>query len=115
MYQCGICLEHPVDKITLNCGHYYCSQCIKVWQKRKNTCPYCRTPFYVDVEPEGYLYIEQGEYDIYSRIDSRGEEKIIIHKKNSHWRGDKYTFEVVRPKRIRKKIKKNRKMEKEDY
>jgi len=40
---CSICFENIKDNVKLNCGHIYCSVCIKKWlTERSNTCPTCR-------------------------------------------------------------------------
>lgn len=43
--ECIICLEkyNINDKIVrLNCNHVYHKNCIKLWFKKKKTCPICR-------------------------------------------------------------------------
>lgn len=45
--ECPICIEDfEINKkcITLNCSHTFHSICIRNWLKKKNICPYCRTP-----------------------------------------------------------------------
>jgi hypothetical protein len=47
--ECTICRAefHGDDKITLlNCNHFFCEDCIKLWlDKFKNTCPICRKSY----------------------------------------------------------------------
>lgn len=43
--ECGICLEKPTLKGSLDCQHTFCFKCIHEWSKTKNTCPLCRTTF----------------------------------------------------------------------
>ena len=44
--ECGICYDEIRDKVTLECNHSYCNECISGWQnsssKDKNLCPFCR-------------------------------------------------------------------------
>jgi hypothetical protein len=47
--QCAICLNDykETDEVAeLKCDkrHYFHSQCLEVWMKRKLECPICRTP-----------------------------------------------------------------------
>ena len=44
--ECPICFENLNDKkiITLRCKHRICFECLKEWNKVKNTCPICREP-----------------------------------------------------------------------
>lgn len=39
--ECSICLERIADTI-LPCQHSFCGKDIFEWQKRNNTCPFCR-------------------------------------------------------------------------
>ena len=40
---CSICLQKKNEYIlTLDCGHCFHIKCISEWEKRKDTCPYCR-------------------------------------------------------------------------
>lgn len=40
--ECSICLCDSTNRIT-NCGHYFHSECIRLWKEQNNTCPICRT------------------------------------------------------------------------
>ena len=42
MDQCPVCLEPPEKPAVLNCGHVFCTKCIRQWTR---TCPVCRQPF----------------------------------------------------------------------
>ena len=42
---CNICRDDSFDYIT-SCGHYYHLECIKPWQKKFKSCPYCRMALY---------------------------------------------------------------------
>lgn len=50
--ECNICLEYftDLDKdkkvIMLNCNHYYHLDCLNIWKKENNSCPYCRNHIY---------------------------------------------------------------------
>ena len=40
---CPICYEENVDNISqTECGHKFCSSCIKLWLQNNNQCPMCR-------------------------------------------------------------------------
>jgi len=39
---CSICLETINEGSISECGHVYCSECIKNWFKYKKTCPMCK-------------------------------------------------------------------------
>ena len=40
---CPICLKKlDIDKVYLNCNHYFHKACITNWKRRNNTCPICR-------------------------------------------------------------------------
>lgn len=39
---CHICLSEIKNKVLLNCGHFFCENCIDEWLKKKYTCPICR-------------------------------------------------------------------------
>ncbi len=38
--ECGICTEKGVD-IETSCGHGLHAKCLKLWSKRKSSCPEC--------------------------------------------------------------------------
>tara|TARA_Y100000389_G_scaffold158606_1_gene160082 strand:- start:47 stop:430 length:384 start_codon:yes stop_codon:yes gene_type:complete len=42
--ECAICLEPIInrEKKTLNCNHSFHKNCVDLWLKEHNTCPYCR-------------------------------------------------------------------------
>ena len=42
---CNICYDNIYDKVTLDCGHEFCSDCMFDWKclKGKSSCPYCRS------------------------------------------------------------------------
>ncbi len=41
--QCPICLTVPeYISMTITCHHKYCKECIELWTREINTCPYCR-------------------------------------------------------------------------
>lgn len=47
VFECGICrdvLKNGEDVVVAlqNCGHIYHKICIQNWQKRQNTCPFCK-------------------------------------------------------------------------
>jgi len=41
--QCAVCSELFVEATSINCGHSFCSYCIREWKKKKANCPVCRT------------------------------------------------------------------------
>ena len=44
-YTCCICQLIPNPESAIeeeNCGHIFCSQCLSYWQKKNNTCPFCK-------------------------------------------------------------------------
>jgi len=44
--QCGICFEKPTLQGTINsCKHTFCFECIEIWSKTANTCPFCKERF----------------------------------------------------------------------
>lgn len=44
--KCAICIENvKLDKITTNCRHTYCRECIQNWIKVKNICPLCKQKY----------------------------------------------------------------------
>ena len=51
--KCAICLEDfnkkinkiVLNKVILNCGHSFHSECILNWFERKMKCPYCETKY----------------------------------------------------------------------
>jgi hypothetical protein len=43
---CCICTEDLVEKkAEINCGHFFCVECITKWSAIENTCPYCKKEF----------------------------------------------------------------------
>src|SRR5690349_19366955 len=40
---CTICQEVFFEPKRLNCGHTFCSTCIKQWRQKNSQCPICRT------------------------------------------------------------------------
>lgn len=40
---CSICLDTIDYRITLNCKHFFCINCYKLWNERSNLCPMCKT------------------------------------------------------------------------
>ena len=81
MIQCSICLKEEIDNyIKLNCGHYFCPQCINEWFSRNNSCPNCRkkltesdSRFYREEIPLlnksfEILYDDENDKDYYQRI-----------------------------------------------
>ena len=43
--ECAICMGPHEDKSRLNCGHFFCFQCLVEWCRVKLQCPTCRQPF----------------------------------------------------------------------
>ena len=48
--QCSICMEEVdvgkrMRRLTCDCQHYFCQQCIEGWFAEHNTCPLCRQRF----------------------------------------------------------------------
>jgi len=41
-FTCIICQELFVDATTLPCAHSFCELCLRLWLKKKKTCPVCR-------------------------------------------------------------------------
>ena len=44
-YTCCICQLIPNPELAIeeeNCGHIFCAQCLSVWQKKNNVCPFCK-------------------------------------------------------------------------
>lgn len=112
MYECLICKENKkdTDKVELSCSHSLCKNCLIQWQKRSETCPFCRSKFEIQPleDPEGWMFLDPQEWTVYSRTDMRkGEEKIYIFRKEERqpsWRKDDITIKLRRSKRIRKMI-----------
>lgn len=46
--ECAVCLEDPVARCKLVCGHVFCRGCIKTWctTGTGEGCPMCRRPVY---------------------------------------------------------------------
>ncbi|XP_028409816.1 E3 ubiquitin-protein ligase rnf8-like [Dendronephthya gigantea] len=42
-FTCIICQELFFEAMTLACSHSFCDYCLKLWLKKKKTCPICRT------------------------------------------------------------------------
>jgi hypothetical protein len=40
--ECSICYEEIKDKISLECNHSFCKECIYRWVVKSGTCPMCR-------------------------------------------------------------------------
>ena len=38
---CNICMDHNSDCLT-KCQHQFCKNCLDIWYKKNNKCPYCR-------------------------------------------------------------------------
>ena len=43
--ECAICMGPHEGKSRLNCGHFFCFQCLVEWSRVKWQCPTCRQPF----------------------------------------------------------------------
>ena len=39
---CPICYEEEVEFGETVCGHSFCYDCLSLWIKKNNCCPYCR-------------------------------------------------------------------------
>lgn len=42
--ECAICWEEIRQARHLPCGHTFCRECIRIWGRRSNQCPYCLGP-----------------------------------------------------------------------
>jgi hypothetical protein len=109
MYECLICKETKdvKNKVELSCSHDLCKSCLKEWQKRASTCPFCRANFVVeDPDPEEWMFLDPSEWIVYSKTDmKKGEERIYVFKKDERqpsWRNDDITIKLRRSKRVRK-------------
>jgi len=52
--ECIICMERKPE-IVLKCGHVFCELCLKEWNQRQGTCPYCRTNVKIEDEDNWIL------------------------------------------------------------
>lgn len=61
--ECTICLGFAVDKVTIDCGHEFCNDCINPWLRDHRTCPLCRARIATDYESEeeDYEDVSQGQ------------------------------------------------------
>lgn len=41
-FTCTICMDYMVGAKKLQCGHWFCDQCISFWFLREKVCPICR-------------------------------------------------------------------------
>lgn len=39
---CKLCFDKKISRVSVICGHTWCSACEEVWFKKKNSCPICR-------------------------------------------------------------------------
>ena len=55
--ECSICLEtmDPLETVTTNCRHAFCSTCIRPWVTSKGTCPCCRAEITMLMTPRTLL------------------------------------------------------------
>ena len=97
--ECAICLDTINDEFKLlHCNHYFHQECIDIWLKNHNTCPYCRTMVkYIIVKVKRKTYklyinktnlvfeknnvINQIEFSNIKTIKYNGKKKITIIKK----------------------------------
>ena len=56
---CSVCMEQPIEPVSLNCEHIFCKSCIYRWMFTQNepTCPMCRSTI---VQPTRMESIEWG-------------------------------------------------------
>jgi hypothetical protein len=41
--ECSICIQEMKDRVTLDCSHSFCKECIYYWLVKAGNCPMCRT------------------------------------------------------------------------
>ena len=86
---CLICLEDfsssRQHRSTLHCGHKFHSKCLRLWFKKQNTCPLCRTRISTLNGKEVKENQQQQEYDNYYDVvvcetcgSGENEQEIIL-------------------------------------
>ena len=72
MNLCSICLNEPINKQTINCGHEFCRDCIVKWSItcfENNViefCPNCRSVLYYEKENND---LNETKHDNFVHID----------------------------------------------
>nr|CAH0110231.1 unnamed protein product [Daphnia galeata] len=84
--ECAICMGPHEGKSRLNCGHFFCFQCLVEWSRVKWQCPTCRQPF------AGFVQQSAGSaHEVYTPdglpvpIDTRDRSNMIRVLINGTW------------------------------
>tara|TARA_Y100000817_G_scaffold109628_1_gene85771 strand:- start:8995 stop:9522 length:528 start_codon:yes stop_codon:yes gene_type:complete len=74
---CSICLCEINNKTIINCGHYFCSECIDSWiNNNKEDCPLCRTRINEYNNNNGKTKIIYSSTNVQEDI---GEDQMIVN------------------------------------
>lgn len=78
---CSICQDHMINPTrTVECGHYFCFECLFAWVKLRETCPLCRNRMYAIQ----FNFQPDGQYDEIEVLPNFDYERYITHQFNSH-------------------------------
>ena len=80
--ECTICLGFAVDKVTIDCGHEFCNDCINEWLLNNRTCPLCRARIQTDYsdDEDSQLDLEEEPGQEIRQIDIVDYAQAIIEQ-----------------------------------
>ena len=88
--ECAICMGPHEGKSRLNCGHFFCFQCLVEWSRVKWQCPTCRQPFAGFVHQSAgstqeQMYTPDGLPRLPAPVDTRDRSNMIRVLMNGTW------------------------------
>ena len=88
--ECAICMGPHEGKSRLNCGHFFCFQCLVEWSRVKWQCPTCRQPFAGFVHQSAgstqeQMYTPDGLPRLPTPVDTRDRSNMIRVLINGTW------------------------------
>lgn len=77
--ECSICYnDEKENEVILCCGHSFCEECIKSWEKINKTCPLCRK----DIKKINKKSLKKEYVKVIDMNDYMQEEEFINYMRN---------------------------------